>query len=108
MFKRQMFKQSGGARDDDRKCLFFYFYFLTRLNMFKQILESGDRKHMRAAGGFTGTSPTKPAPSTVTRRCATVFQETQTKYQEVKSEGSNMFKQIPRDSGPNRVRSRAR
>ena len=103
-----MFKQSGGARDDDRKCLFFYFYFLTRLNMFKQILESGDRKHMRAAGGFTGTSPTKPAPSTVTRRCATVFQETQTKYQEVKSEGSNMFKQIPRDSGPNRVRSRAR
>ena len=77
-------------------------------NMFKQILESGDRKRMRAAGGFAGTSPTKPAPSTVTRRCETVFQETQTKYQEVKSEGSNMFTQIPRDSGPNRVRSRAR
>jgi hypothetical protein len=61
-----MFKQSGGARDDDRKCLFLFFN--TCLNMFKQILESGDRKHMRAAGGFTGTSPTKPAPSTVTRR----------------------------------------
>ena len=59
--------------------------------MFKQILESGDRIHMRAAGGLTGTNPTKPVPSTVTRRCATVCQEIQTKNQEIKSEGSNMF-----------------
>ena len=89
MFKHQTFKQFRGARGDDRKCWNMFKPMFK--HVFKKNLESGDRNHIWPGGGFPGTSPTKPAPSTGTRRRATVFKRLGQRVKRSRVKGQTRF-----------------